>query len=170
MNPMSVSNGGPRYAPHVWIPSLQPRFPENSGAFKQTHNRRQSWLLSLLQRQRGQPVEDWEPGLEFNYRPKALWVQYEREGWGINLGGRLCLHGGYKEKTHSKQTMKTLQHAGLWLRILTDGLAGWQSDWLTHWLICSLQLSFINSICIFSTSSKVQYNRMFEFECTFLTI
>lgn len=84
-------------APHVWILSQWPGFPEISGSFKQTTTGGKTQLLSLPQRQ-GQPVEKWEWGLEFNYSLKALRVQYEREGWDINLLGCLCLYGGYNKK------------------------------------------------------------------------
>lgn len=84
-------------APHVWILSQWPGFPEISGSFKQTTTGGKTQLLSLPQR-RGQPVEKWEWGLEFNYSLKALRVQYEREGWDINLLGCFCLYGGYNKK------------------------------------------------------------------------
>lgn len=63
----------------------------------QTNHNRQPRLLSLPRRH-GQSAEKWEWGLEFNYSLKALRVQYESEGWDINLQGCLCLYGGYKKK------------------------------------------------------------------------
>lgn len=51
-----------------------------------------------LPRRQGQSVEKWEWRLEFNYSLKALRVQYESEGWDINLQGCLCLYNGYNKK------------------------------------------------------------------------
>lgn len=106
-------------APHVWILSWWLRFPENLGLFKQTTTGSKSQLLNLPQRL-GQRAEKWEWGLEFNYSLKALRVQYEREGWDINLQGCLCLYGDYNKKIIPKATAEARKVCGMALGSLMD--------------------------------------------------
>lgn len=122
--------------PHVWILSQWLGFPEISGSLKQTTTGGKTQLLSLPQRQ-GQSAEKWEWGLEFNYSLKALRVQYEREGWGINLLGCLCLCGGYNKKNHSKPTAETVKSGEWWFKV-------WQmNNWAFKGLTFSLSYSFL---------------------------
>lgn len=115
-------------APHVWILSPWPGFPEISGSFKQTTTGGKTQLLSLPQRQ-GQPVEKWEWGLEFNYSLKALRVQYEREGWDINLLGCLCLYGGYNKKIiqNPLRTLKSVERRFKVWQMNNWASKGWRS-------------------------------------------